>query len=334
MGPPAPISTSVAWQSNLRLLLSVGALSKEPRDKLGQDAISYAANEMREKCDLPAVAHAPKLLRRYQGLADHGAALLVSDDNFQGHLQYSLDAALDHPIYLSDCIADMDILESGGDLLATPLYPDWVSPWRLMFPKEGELFSDPDSFWHRWWRGAVSGQWLDWNLQRDIALIPDDIWQQGPKAVAAAIAEIEARHDLLRQVIDLRQQVEVLQEMARAPGAAVAHRGHNHPPELVDLPAAIAEHAAPLLPQLQQAEAELVKPQPNRAVLRKLAGALATFAGAVLRYCGKTADTIVQEGAKVLAIYLAVNPDAVGRVVDGASALAKALTQYLTTFGP
>lgn len=55
---------------------------------------------------------------------------------------------------------------------------------------------DANSFWHRWWRGAVSGQWLDWNLQRDVALIPDDIWQQGPKAVAAAIAEIEARYAL------------------------------------------------------------------------------------------------------------------------------------------
>lgn len=55
---------------------------------------------------------------------------------------------------------------------------------------------DPNSFWHRWWRGAVSGQWLDWNLQRDVALIPDEIWQQGPKAVMAAIAEIEARHAL------------------------------------------------------------------------------------------------------------------------------------------
>jgi len=94
---------------------------------------------------------------------------------------------------------------------------------------------------------------------------------------------------------------------------------------------------------LQQAEVELAKPQPDKTVLGKLVGALTTFTGAVLRYCGKTADTIVQEGAKSIAqkagtmatVYIAVNhPEAVGRVFDGASSLAKALTHYFTTFGP
>jgi len=34
-------------------------------------------------------------------------------------------------------------------------------------------------------------------LQEEIALIPDEVWQAGPKAVAAAIAEIELRHHQL-----------------------------------------------------------------------------------------------------------------------------------------
>lgn len=271
----------------------------------------------------------------------HDYALRVAT-NDQQHVQpaiNALEAAIDAlPEVEAAFTADRFEAETGGEFALTPLWPRgapnaFTQPnddFRALMRAEPEAWS----FWLRWWEAVELGKPLPSPLLRHIALIPDDIWQQGPKAVAVAIAEIEARHDLLRQVTDLRQQVAALQAVVLAPGAAIAHRSHNHPPELVDLPAELVQHAASLLPPLQQAEAELVKPQPNRAVLRKLAGALATFASAVLRYCGKTADTIVQEGAKVLAIYLAVNPDAVGRVVDGASALAKALTQYLTTFGP
>jgi hypothetical protein len=54
--------------------------------------------------------------------------------------------------------------------------------------------SDPDdpwNFWTRWWDGLVTGQSLDWVLQEKVALIPDDIWQEGAAAVARAIREIE-----------------------------------------------------------------------------------------------------------------------------------------------
>lgn len=94
---------------------------------------------------------------------------------------------------------DVACLDNGEELLNSSIwYGD--KPERIRTIEATALQNltretgDPNSFWHRWWRGAVSGQWLDWNLQREVALIPDDIWQQGPKAVMVAIAEIEARY--------------------------------------------------------------------------------------------------------------------------------------------
>lgn len=51
--------------------------------------------------------------------------------------------------------------------------------------------NDTWNFWTRWCDGLVTGQPLDWALQEKVALIPDDIWQQGAAAVAQAIREIE-----------------------------------------------------------------------------------------------------------------------------------------------
>ena len=52
---------------------------------------------------------------------------------------------------------------------------------------------DPEtwSFWTRWWDGVLSGNQIDWDLQRQVALIPNEIWDQGPAAVAEAIRQIE-----------------------------------------------------------------------------------------------------------------------------------------------
>jgi hypothetical protein len=99
--------------------------------------------------------------------------------------------------------ADATALESGTDPLTLPLWPppppDWFTEaestmrdyWQTNSPEHW-------SFWQRWWDAAVAGQPLDWNLQRDIALIPDEIWQAGPGPVAEAIAKIEAEHALRR----------------------------------------------------------------------------------------------------------------------------------------
>ena len=96
--------------------------------------------------------------------------------------------------------ADALAIQSGIDPLTLPLWhndtpPDWFTTaeaamrtyWQTNNPTHW-------SFWQRWYDAAVAGNPLDWHLQRDIALIPDEIWQSGPGPVAEAIARIESEH--------------------------------------------------------------------------------------------------------------------------------------------
>lgn len=48
------------------------------------------------------------------------------------------------------------------------------------------------SYWYDWYSGFLTGDPLDWNLQRQIALISVEKWKSGPEAVAAEIERIRA----------------------------------------------------------------------------------------------------------------------------------------------
>ena len=91
---------------------------------------------------------------------------------------------------------DIVALGSGNDLSSKALWvgslPDWFSvPNELLRRLWASEPSGVWNFWTRWWDGLVAGQPLDWALQEKVALIPDDIWQQGAAAVARAIRDIE-----------------------------------------------------------------------------------------------------------------------------------------------
>lgn len=94
---------------------------------------------------------------------------------------------------------DATHLESKRDLSVEPLWiealPDWFyeAEMESLEHMAGE-FGSPNSFWHRWWSAIKNGEPLDWDLQRDIALIPDEVWQKGPQRVMAEIEKIEESH--------------------------------------------------------------------------------------------------------------------------------------------
>ena len=81
-------------------------------------------------------------------------------------------------------------------LFATPIWdddtPDWAANGR------DELYawlSAPEwDFWKRWYDALLRGHPLNWDLQTEIALIPDADWKKGPAHIATLITEIEARH--------------------------------------------------------------------------------------------------------------------------------------------
>jgi hypothetical protein len=58
----------------------------------------------------------------------------------------------------------------------------------------GKSKDSPWSFWTRWYAAAMAGDPLPWELQEMVALIPNEIWEAGPEAVAKEIARIEAEY--------------------------------------------------------------------------------------------------------------------------------------------
>ena len=120
---------------------------------------------------------------------------------------FSRDAAAAYAADAADAAAayaafsrDAARFEAGASAEAVFAAPLWADREELPALSEarGRLFAflDADrevwSFWARWYRGMFDGRPMDWELQRQVALIPDTVWQDGPAAVAREIARIEA----------------------------------------------------------------------------------------------------------------------------------------------
>jgi hypothetical protein len=69
----------------------------------------------------------------------------------------------------------------------------------------GTLKASPWSFWARWYAAAMAGDPLPWELQEQVALIPSEIWEAGPEAVAEEIARIEA--EFLRKALPQSERI-------------------------------------------------------------------------------------------------------------------------------
>lgn len=100
---------------------------------------------------------------------------------------------------------DFAALEQDSDLFTQPLWQDGPPDWFVKADAEMRAIwaTDPPAhwaFWTRWWDGVLAGKPLNWDLQRDIALIPDEVWKAGPGPVAKAIAGIELRFELDRLI--------------------------------------------------------------------------------------------------------------------------------------
>ncbi|PWR03263.1 hypothetical protein DKT77_07295 [Meridianimarinicoccus roseus] len=123
-----------------------------------------------------------------------------------------------------DAVASVEAAESPELLFNEPVWRSVDEPEGLAKGRTSLLrFLDADpakwDFWARWYRGMFDGQPMDWALQRDVALIPDGVWQAGPAEVAKRVAEIENQFAPIppeaaraqAQVLLLRPQITVLQ---------------------------------------------------------------------------------------------------------------------------
>ena len=92
---------------------------------------------------------------------------------------------------------DANALQNGQDPSRLLLWPDTPLVWWASAMGETQAIwnKDPDTwvFWRRWLDGMIAGQPLPFDLLDAVASIEQNVWEAGPKAVAEAIREIEAK---------------------------------------------------------------------------------------------------------------------------------------------
>ena len=143
------------------------------------------------------------------GAVNDFATSTAASAYFANRSAYSNDDAFWHSIRI-----DATALLAGTAPLTLPLWPDTPPDWFTTAEAQMRAYwaADPTLwlFWQRWWDAATAGRPLDWQLQHDIALIPNDIWQSGPGPVAEAIAQIEAAHQQAQREPTLDAQLQRL----------------------------------------------------------------------------------------------------------------------------
>jgi hypothetical protein len=106
--------------------------------------------------------------------------------------------------------ARLSKLDDPRQIFAAPLWPnsDEVAPLLKMWA-DFEARPDPDgiwSFWRDWYLSMLQGTPMDWDLQLQVALIGNAIWQEGPEAVAKEIERIQAQ--ILAAKLPMAERIE------------------------------------------------------------------------------------------------------------------------------
>lgn len=185
-------------------------------------------------------------------------------------------------------------------IFAAPLWPnsDAIAPL-LKIWTDFEALPDPEgiwSFWRDWYRSMLNGEPLDWELQLQVALIIDDIWQAGPEAVAKDIEPIYAKYKLEREIAQFKTQLTTLQKIYVPPQI-----GDNGGPPLDYSTGADFKTDGPSIRQhLDALESEIKKPVPSRNKLQTLAHWFVEFFKNTAAYVGEKLDLILTKGAETV----------------------------------
>ena len=140
----------------------------------------------------------------------------------------------------------------------------------------------------------MAGDPLPWDLQERVALIPDEIWEAGPEAVAEEIEKIRSRYELETRIEELEQRL--------AETEATRHGiGGNNPPEDIEDVISLVAAQAVLLEPIEELKEELESAAPD---VGRIEGSIAKLK-AILAICGGYVvgklDIFVTEFTKKLA---------------------------------
>ncbi|MEO0343951.1 MAG: hypothetical protein AAF198_11005 [Pseudomonadota bacterium] len=169
------------------------------------------------------------------------------------------------------------------------------------------------AFWKEWYQGVLDGEPLDWELQRKIALIPNQIWDTGIEAVAEEIERIRATLDLEKKIAELEDELRIASLNRRGIGG-------NMPPEPI-ADTIVAEELKVIGQPLEDLKSEASKEEPSKKALEVLAEQLTKALKHGLSWALKKTDlaidTIIRWAIPAGGTgYFALNPDKLEAVIE------------------
>jgi hypothetical protein len=159
----------------------------------------------------------------------------------------------------------------------------------------GTVTGGPWEFWIGWYEKILAGAPQDWDLLQ--AIVDQVDWDGAPEEVNRQIQQIERDHlrDTVRRLKEETSNVLAIED-------ELPSRGHNNPPEMIKDDADAMAAITFIWADLDDAEKELEKDEPDPSALKRLGDALKTGSWKVLKYLGQKADLavdgVVKEGAK------------------------------------
>lgn len=143
-------------------------------------------------------------------------------DNIRGNLtRPGLDAEIENALRAATEL-DLEGTEIGSNAKLWPLGPRLRMPDVERMVGDALVDSEHMSFWREWYQGFLHGKPLDWELQKEIALIPDAEWNKGPERIAELIEELRKKYD--RKPTQAHEPVEEPAEIREAARKAIAQR--------------------------------------------------------------------------------------------------------------
>ena len=177
-----------------------------------------------------------------------------------------------------------------NQLFLIPLWHDKPAPnWDL--PDENLLDTPAFAFWKEWYEGFLHGTPMDWDLQREVALIPDAEWEKGAEHIARLIEEIRARLALRKRIAELESALVV------ASGDRLGIGGNN-PPEAIDAELPVAKELLVIWEPLQDLKEEVEAKEPDKGRVARAIEALGAALKAGLKWAAKKADLAVDSVIK------------------------------------
>ncbi|NNV48907.1 hypothetical protein GTF03_18395 [Roseobacter sp. HKCCD7415] len=148
----------------------------------------------------------------------------------------------------------------------------------------------PWTFWAKWYDRAMAGDPLPWDLQEQIALIPDKVWEAGPEAVAEEIARIEAEFDLRQRIAELEVDQALIKEKRLGMG------GNNPPIEIDDRET--VEQVIVLWESIKGLKEEVDADEPDTERVAGLIDRIAAALRFIIAWCGRKADLMIDTTIK------------------------------------